>query len=234
MKFTIYTLLLLFFITSNSNAQSNKITPITATKGKLLFSDDFNRKEIGNQWEIKEKFNGAFTIEKGTLVSKELKHAGHGSVTRAHFNFSDVIIEFDFKFKGGKRFNMVMDDSKCKTVWAGHISRVSFTKNSFYVQDDKTGTMNLEVRKKRKQNPNSNKLKKLINSKKSIVKHAFKDGEWYHVKIIKKGDILQCNVNNYIAQIQSEGISHPKLNKFGPTITGAAILFDNFKIWETH
>ncbi|NIJ45920.1 hypothetical protein FHR24_002391 [Wenyingzhuangia heitensis] len=35
-----------------------------------------------------------------------------------------------------------------------------------------------------------------------------------------------------IVQLKSEGINHLELNKFGPTITGVDILFDNLKIWE--
>lgn len=227
-------ILLFLTLTPNCIGQEKNNIQLNASKGKLLFTDNFERNSIGDLWEIKDKFKGAFQIKNGKLTSKELKNAGHGSVARAHFNFSDVIIEFDFQFKGGKRFNMVMDDSKCKTVWAGHISRVSFSKNSFYVQDDKTGSMNLEVRKKRKKNPNDKELKKLINSKKSVAKNKFEDNKWYHVKIIKKGTVLQCTVDSKTVQINSKGISHANLNKFGPTITGDAIWFDNFNIWEAN
>lgn len=208
------------------------IKPLKVQKGELIFSDDFERKHIGNQWIIKEKFNGAFQISDGSLKGKELKDAGHGSVARAHFSSSDVIIEFDVKFDGVKRFNLVLDDSLCKTVWAGHISRVSFTQNDFRVQDDKTGSMDLKLRKERLKHPeNIEEINALLKTKMDIAKFKFNKGKWYHVVITKQGTVLECRIGNVIAQINSEGIGHPNLNKFGPTITGGDVLFDNFKIW---
>lgn len=87
-------------------AQNNKTIPLEAEKGMLLFSDDFERTQIALDWTIKEKFDGAFSIEEGSLKAKELTDAGHGSVARTSFKFSNVIIEFDVQFNGCKRFNM--------------------------------------------------------------------------------------------------------------------------------
>ncbi|QVY66096.1 hypothetical protein [Polaribacter sp. Q13] len=226
-------ILVIIFCFQLGAAQNKKVEDLEVKKGTLLFSDDFERTEIGNKWEIKEKFIGAFSIENGVLVSKEIKDAGHGSVTRAHFKYADVLIEFEFKFEGGKRFNIVMDDSNCKAVHAGHISRVSFSKMGFTVQDDKTGSMNLKLRNEIKGDPKKKaEFKKMLASKKSIVKLKFEEGKFYHAVITKKNAVLQCEIDGKIASIKSEGIAHPTLNKFGPTITGGNILFDNFKIWE--
>ncbi|GAA4237936.1 DUF1080 domain-containing protein [Postechiella marina] len=213
--------------------QSEVINSLKVEKGNLLFSDDFERKEGLGDWTVHEKFNGAFTINKGKWVTKEIEGAGHGSTARVHFNYKDVVIEFDFKFRGAKRFNIVMDDMACKSVWAGHICRVSFSKNSFTVQDDKTGTMDLKIRNQIKDNPKKKlELKALLDSKKTVVKNTFEDNKWYHVIITKKGAVLECKVDGKIAQIKSEGINHLNLNKFGPTITGADILFDNINMWS--
>ncbi|RKR12142.1 hypothetical protein CLV91_2265 [Maribacter vaceletii] len=225
--------IILLVFTTFVYAQSKVITPLDCKKGELLFSDDFERENIDDKWQIKEKFTNAFYIDKGTLVAKELKNAGHGSVARALFSFSDVIIEFDLMFNGANRLNIVMDDSLCKSVWAGHISRISFNKKGFKVQDDKTGTMNLEIRDKIKDNPKKKlELKEFLNSKLSEAKMVFEEGKFYHVVITKKEDILECKIGDVIAQIKSEGIMHPTLNKFGPTVIGDTIAFDNFKIWE--
>ena len=215
------------------NAQKVSIKPLNLEKGKLLFSDDFERKEGLGEWTVHEKFNGAFTTKEGVWVTKEIEGAGHGSTARIQIPYKNVIVEFDFQFKGGKRFNIVMDDSTCKTVWAGHICRASFSKTGFMVQDDKTGTMDLKVRNQIKDNPEKKKeFKELLDSKKSFVKTKLVDGEWYHVRISKKGDIIECQVDGKITQLKSKGIDHRSLNKFGPTITGSDILFDNLKIWK--
>ena len=64
----------------------------------------------------------------------------------AQLDFRDAAIDFSFKYDGGERFNFVIDDKKCEEVHAGHICRVSFRKERFTIQDDRTGVMNLEVR----------------------------------------------------------------------------------------
>ncbi|TYA78367.1 hypothetical protein [Seonamhaeicola marinus] len=180
------------------------VKPLKVLKGELIFSDDFERAQIGDTWEIKDKFNDAFQIKNGALFGKELVDAGHGSVARAHFSFSDVVIEFDFRFKGAKRFNLVMDDSLCKSVRAGHISRVSFSNNDFRVQDDKTGSMNLKVRDKRLKSPDKKEeIKEFLKTKMNVKKLRFEEGQWYHVVITKLGDILECKVGSTIAQIKS-------------------------------
>lgn len=229
-------LLLLILLLNNStytSAQSNQIEPLKVERGALLFSDDFNREKGLKSWTVHEKFDGAFSIKNNEWVTKEIEGAGHGSTARVHFDYKDVVIEFDFKFNGGKRFNIVMDDMDCKTVWAGHICRASFSKTSFMVQDDKTGTMNLKIRNQIKDNPKrKNEMKEFLDSKKSFVKTSFDEDKWYHVIITKQDDVLECKVNGLIAQIKSEGINHKNLNKFGPTITGADILFDNIKMWS--
>ncbi|TXG36081.1 hypothetical protein [Seonamhaeicola maritimus] len=221
-----------FFMIGLCYGQS-PIKPLNVEKGALIFFDDFEREEMVSKWTVKEKFSGAFQIKDGVLVGKELEGAGHGSVARAHFAFSDVVIEFDLKFKSGKRLNIVMDDSLCKTVWAGHISRVAFSRNDFRVQDDKTGSMDLNIRNRRLKHPEkADDIKSFLKSKMDNAKFKFEDGKWYHVVITKIGDVLECKIGHTIVQIKSDGIAHPNLNKFGPTITGGEIHFDNFKIWS--
>lgn len=222
-----------FFVGACFCFGQSSVIPLEVEKGTLIFSDDFERAKIGEQWTIKDKFNGAFLVKDGVLIGKELKDAGHGSVARAHFSFSDVVIEFDLKFNGAKRVNIVMDDSFCKTVFSGHISRVSFSRNDFRVQDDKTGGMDLKVRDKRLKHPEKKEeIKDFLKTKMDVKKFKFKNNEWYHVKITKQGDVLECKIDDVIARIKSDGISHPQLNKFGPTITGGDVEFDNFKVWN--
>ncbi|WP_139956934.1 hypothetical protein [Flavicella sediminum] len=224
-------LVVLFFVNGFISVNAQTI-PLKVEKGDLLFADNFDKSEDDKTWTVHEKFTGAFSKVNGVWVTKEIAGAGHGSTARVHFDYKDVIIEFDFQFKGGTRFNIVMDDSDCKSVWAGHICRASFSKGGFMVQDDKTGTMDLNIRNQIKDNPKRKKeLKAFLDAKKSFVKMKFEEGNWYHAVITKQGTVLECKVGDKIAQLKSEGIGHAKLNKFGPTITGADILFDNLSMW---
>lgn len=234
-QLTKYIVLIAIIIQSaNFKAQTKKIEPIKAEKGKLMFSDNFERSQLGNDWKVRDRFkNGAYTVENGVLKAKQLKGVNHGSVMRVKFEYSDIIAEFDVKFNGGERFNIVMDDSTNTTSYWGHIQRISFSKNGFRIKDDKTGAMDLKIQKQIKNNPKRAKeLKPFLDSKTSTTKFNFKENTWYHVIITKKGDVLQCQIGDTIGQLKSEGIAHPILNKFGPTVNGDHFLFDNFKIWS--
>ena len=116
------------------------------------FRDDFERENVGDAWT---SHANSFSIRNGVLVASQLPDAGHGAVTRAQLDFRDAAIDFSFKYDGGERFNFVVDDKNCKEVHAGHICRVSFRKNGFTIQDDRTGVMNLEIRGLR-DDPNPN------------------------------------------------------------------------------
>ncbi len=201
-------------------------------KGALLFADDFERRIDDGEWTIKDKYAAAFVIEDGVLIGRELPGAGHGSTTRARIADPDFVMEFDFAFHGGRQFNLVLDDLNCKEVHAGHIARVVFNRRGITVQDDKTGVMNLKIRAARLKNPNwKAQHKNFLESKKRFVSHEFKVGVTYHAVIKKWNDVLYCQVGDTAVQLQSEGIAHPALTQFGPTITGGKIHFDNFKLW---
>ncbi len=202
-------------------------------KGKLLFEDRFETPLNSSKWTIKEKFHGAFSIREGMLVGRELPDAGHGSVIRAPFTSSEFVVEFDFVFKGGRQFNFVLDDMNCKEVHSGHIARVVFNRRGVTVQDDKSGVMNLKLRSQFRQGTRwSEKIQPLLDSKKRFVSHRFKEGKLYHAVITKSGDLLRCVVGDVSIELQSEGIAHPRLTQFGPTITGGEIHFDNFTLWS--
>ncbi len=203
------------------------------TKGRLIFEDDFNRSLDDGEWTINPKYTKAFSIRDGALVGKELPDAGHGSTTRKKINTPNFVLEFDFTFLGGRQFNLVLDDLTYKEVHAGHIARVVFNKKGITVQDDKTGTMNLKLRTQRLKDPTwMTKNKALMDSKKSFKSFAFQEGKTYRATITKSGNLLHCKVGDVIVKLRSEGISHPKLTQFGPTITGGEISFDNLKLWS--
>lgn len=202
-------------------------------RGKILFADDFEGPLEDSAWIIKEKFAGAFSIQDGVLVGKELAEAGHGSTIRKSIREANFVLEFDFVFDGGRQFNLVLDDLACKEVHAGHIARVIFNqKRGITVQDDKTGLMNLEIRDQRKIDPQwKEKNEAFIESKRRFVAHPFTEGVTYRVTIIKNKDLLHCQVGDTVVSLRSEGIAHPVLSQFGPTITGGEIRFDHMRLW---
>tara|TARA_B000000557_G_scaffold237730_1_gene214755 strand:- start:34 stop:744 length:711 start_codon:yes stop_codon:yes gene_type:complete len=191
------------------------------------FRDDFERENVGDAWT---SHANSFSIRNGVLVASQLPDAGHGAVTRAQLNFRDAAIDFSFKYDGGERFNFVVDDKNCKEVHAGHICRVSFRKNGFTIQDDRTGVMNLEIRGSRDDPIHRDRIATLLETKKLTVEMEFVEGVWYHARIVMEGDGMRVFLNGILAgELISEGIGHPTKTQFGFTTTGRDILFDNVK-----
>lgn len=161
-----------------------------------VFRDDFERDSIGDIWT---SHANSFSIRDGVLVASQLPDAGHGAVTRAQLDFRDTAIDFSFKYDGGERFNFVVDDKNCKEVHAGHICRVSFRKNGFTIQDDRTGIMNLEIRGLRDDPKHKDRIEALLETKKHSVEIRFVDGVWYHARIVIEGEAMRVYLDGVLA-----------------------------------
>jgi len=200
-----------------------------------LFADDFNdRKALGDIYATSKSRNGAWVIEDGVLVGKQTE-SDHGAVIRTEFPFQNVDIDFDFKIQGGKSFNFVIDDKHETSVHAGHICRVSVFRNRINLGDDKTGNMNLEVRKQRQADELSEaqqkQLRDLLNRTQKSVKVPDLSDSWHHLRIRIDQDIMSVFLDTkLLATLTSPGLSHPTKNKLGFTVIGEAFAFDNLVI----
>ena len=87
-----------------------------AQRGEFLFSDNFERSDLGERQTVIP----AFTVKDGVLFGR-LDRADHGAVGRVHRPMKDVVVEFKFRLEGSKTFNAVFDDRQCKSSHAGHI-----------------------------------------------------------------------------------------------------------------
>ncbi|TWT54947.1 Arylsulfatase [Rubripirellula amarantea] len=203
-----------------------------AGERKSLFSDNFDGRELpGDDYTIARSAEGAWTISDGVLYGRQTND-DHGAVIRKHMDFKDIDIEFDFRFNGGTRFNFVLDDQNEKSVHAGHICRVSLTPKRISISDDKNGSMNLEVRKQR-QDKNLNadakaSLQTVLAATQASAAVQLDEGKWHHARIQLKGDTLSAFIDgSEITRLKSPGIDHPTKTKFGMTVNGSSIDFDN-------
>lgn len=230
------------------DAPGHDLPPKTSTKKKPkvasanssggwspAFNDDFEgRSSIGERYTTALGMEDAWTVVDGILVGKQTRD-DHGSVIRTEIDFSDVDIRFDFRFNGGKSFNFVIDDKNEKSVHAGHVARASIFPKRLIISDDKTGGMNLEVRKMRKDKnlskEDSKKLEGIMRSTRSSVPIEIKTGKWHNLRIRMKNDIMKVFIDGELAtSLRSKGFAHPTKNKLGFTVNGESIEFDNFKI----
>ena len=204
----------------------------------VLFADDFeNRTEPGADYTFSSEWPDAFKIVDGILVARQ-DNPDHGAVIRKDLAFQNLDLEFDFRFSGGQRFNLVINDQQEKSVWSGHISRVSISPKKITLGDDKTGSMNLEVRAQRQDKTLSAEkqqaLDALLASSQSSADIDLQPGEWHHLRVRIQGDTMEAWIaGNKVATLTSPGIAHPTKTSFGFTVTGTTVDYDNIKVFKT-
>ena len=215
-----------------SKKQSQPVRRSLGEGGKPDFKDTFDSDaSLKNFFKIGPTPE-AWTIVDGVLVGKQIK-ANHGCVIRRNHDFDDIKMEIDFRFNGGSRFNFVFDDSAEKSVWASHICRVSISPKFLQISDDKTGSMNLEIRNRRKAETLTAEDEKILKDSVSNVKLALKQGQWYQLRVVIKDDIMKVFIDEkLITNLKSPGINHPTKSKLGITVNGSTIEFDNFKVFK--
>jgi hypothetical protein len=122
----------LFAETAMLNASSAVPQQPLASEGKLLFSDDFARGELGKSWKVTTP---TFVIVDGAMKASHTQ-ASHSAVGRVPVNRKDVIIEFKFRLDGAK-VNAVCNDPQYKESHGGHICRVELSEKEIRLADDK-------------------------------------------------------------------------------------------------
>jgi len=206
--------------------------PTTSDVSKAIFSDDFEgRTELGDGYKTARGMADAWTIRDGVLIGKQTND-DHGAVMRKELEFDDFDAEFDFRFSGGKNFNFVIDDANDKSVHAGHICRVSVFPKRIVIRDDKFGAMNLEVRRKRQSNTlikvAQKELDDLLSRTQASGTVELKQERWYKLNVLIVGDQMTVSLDGKpIAELKSPGFDHSTKTKFGMTVNGTTIDFDN-------
>ena len=138
-------------------AEDVVVPGLLAEKGELMFSDDFERTELGD-WKV---IIPGFKVEEGVLVGTQDRE-DHGSVGRVYVPMKDVIVAFRFKLMGSPTFNVVFDDKNYKGSHAGHICRVAVAGKQIRLGDDKEGVMQNDIFEMRRDPARKAEADKLI------------------------------------------------------------------------
>ena len=199
-----------------------------AKKGELLFSDDFQRDDLGT-WKV---IIPGFEVADGVLVATQDK-ADHGSVGRVYLPMKDLIMSFRFKLAGSPRFNVVFDDKNHKGSHAGHIARVAFAQKQIRLGDDKEGIMRNDIFKMRRDPERKAAADKLLEGRGSQVRADLKQDRWYVALIEIVGDELRVSLDGEpIGYLKSSGLAHPTKESVHFTVSGSETHFDDVKIWR--
>ncbi len=205
---------------------------------EVIFSDDFTgRAEVGSNYVTHVQWKGDWTVVDDVLVGKQM-NPGHGTTIRLMREFRNLDMEFDFRFNGGTRWNFVVDDQNYAPVHAGHICRLSISPKSIKIADDKTGSMDLNIRSQRQDEnlPEDQRaaLDAYLDTKQANADLDLKKGQWYNLRVTIVDDVRSAYIDGKkVTSLRSPGFAHPIKNKFGFTVNGSTTEFDNIKIYAT-
>ncbi len=200
-----------------------------AEKPVVLFEDDFERTELGKQWDVHPN---SFRIEDGTLIAAQRKDASHGAVSQVFVDFKDATLSFRFRIEGTTQgFNIVIDDRKYKQSHAGHICRVVIRDKYILLGDDKTGAMKNDLFEMVRNPKTKQKANELLKGKSLRVPFDLKRDTWHTILVKISGDRIGVLLDKKeIGIFQSEGIAHPTKTDFGFTIIGQSVRFDDVRL----
>lgn len=197
-------------------------------KGDLLFSDSFERDNLGDWKQIIP----GFKVDDGVLVAAQEK-ADHGSVGRVYIPMTDVVMSFRFRLAGSPRFNVVFDDKNYKGSHAGHICRVAVARKQVRLGDDKEGIMRNDIFKMRRDPTQKQAAEKLLKGRGTSVKVNLTDDQWHSMMISIVGDVMRVSLDNEeIGTLKSPGLAHPSKESVHFTVSGKEAHFDDVKIWK--
>ncbi len=205
-----------------------EVPPPLAKRGALLFSDDFERTEIGPRWETSQR---AFSIVNGALKGGQVR-SEHGAIGAVEVPFKDAVIEFKFRFEGAMGISAVCDDKAFQGSHAGHLCRVTINPRLIRLGDDKEGGMRKDILEMRKDPKRKAEVDKLIEGRTATFPMKIETSQWHHLVMEIVGDEMRVSLDDKPAGwLKSPGIAHPTKGRFHFTISGKDVLLDDVKIW---
>lgn len=226
-------LIMLLSVATSAAAPDLPVLPL-ASKGALVFSDDFARSELGAAWQ---SVIPAFTVSDGMLKGRQTRE-DHGAVAGATLPLRDgnVILELKFRFDGAKSIHVACDDKTFKGVHAGHISRIVIFPNKIAVFDDKDGTMRNDIYALRKSTDPKDKAEaqRLASGRSQSFPLTLDPKRWYRFGLEIVGDQLRATIDDLpVAHLKSSGLAHAKKDDLRLQVWGLEGdgLIDDLRVW---
>lgn len=218
----------LSFCVEASAASALPAEPL-AKIGALLFSDDFERTDLGASWRAGVH---AFTVADGALKGSQ-RRADHGAVGAVAVGFKDAIIEFKSRLEGAASFHAVCDDKAYQGSHAGHICRVAITPKLIRLGDDKEGGMRNDIVEMKKDPARKAGVARLLADRNAAFPATIEQGRWYRLRLEIVDDQMRVSLDGKpVGALRSPGIAHPTKSHFPLTVTGKDALFDEVRIWR--
>lgn len=227
--------IVLSFLLINASAFAADPAKPLAEKGAVVFSDDFARSELGDQWKTGIP---AFTVTGAALKGSQARD-DHGAAIGANLALPDgnLILELKFRFDGANSINVGLDDKSFKGVHAGHISRVVIKPNRVSLFDDKEGVMRNDIYALRKSSDPKKKAEgnAMCKDRTAEFPLKFEQGTWYRLGIEIVGDQMRVTLDDReVGRLKSSGLEHPTKPdlRLGVWGKGKEALIDDVRIWS--
>lgn len=210
-------LLSLFICATGLSATSGftaDLEPTLGKKGTLLLEEKFEGAEVPKNWRAN---TGKLRVADGALSTSEKKADGHIGAFRYALPLQDCAVQLDFRFDGGRIFNLGFDPAPGELKKQGHLFSVTVSANQWSI-----------VEHNDKADPTA-KAKTHVSAK-----ETFEKGKWYTLLLESKGD-------NVVAQVTGKEPLHATSKDFHVKKPGLVfrmggnddqeISFDNVKVW---
>ena len=199
-------------------------------KGKLLYENDFSKKELGKEWNT-AFCNKKNLIQNGTLFGSMTKGARHSAIYGLKFDsFKNFSYEIDYKFNKAEWFSVNIRDLNYKGSHAGHIGGVKIFPNKVTIQDKKYGYMDFKIKNMKKKDK---KTKEFLKTTITTVNHNSSQGKWHKLKVLVQNGEMQIFIDGkLIAKHKSTCFEHETCNSLAIQVKEQSMNFDNLKIFQ--
>ncbi|MGB7345527.1 MAG: family 16 glycoside hydrolase [Pirellulaceae bacterium] len=193
---------------------------VSAQEATVLLDDDFNRAEaddskedVGNEWgtNSKSRAKGEKQVDlvDGAMHITRAAVADHGVSVTHEVAFKDATIEMRFKIGEKDDLGINIADMNEKSVHAGHICMAKIKADKVEMTDLKTGRMDLEMRKRRQANQETDEDKKIVKTKSKYVDVSVMPDQWHTLKVSVVDDLMSVEIDGKkVGKFKSAGIGH--------------------------
>ena len=216
-----------------------------ADLGKLIFEDDFNRKETqsatdepGNGWgtnsKSRAKGDKQVELKDGAMRIFISPRADHAVTVTHTAEFKDGAVTLRFMLEDAKdSLGLDFADAQCKEVHAGHLCAAKVDAKAVVLIDHKTGGMRNDIHDARTaKTPLTDEQKKAIVGKSKSVPHATEIGKWHELQVKMEGDEISVAVDGKeVGSFHSPGIAHPTKRMLRFSVPRNAVV-DDVKIYR--
>jgi hypothetical protein len=224
-----------------AEALPNVPEKMVAQKKELLFSDDFERTELGKAWG---QVVPSYALENGALKGTQTRInapaadgkpaiVGHAAVIGTDTPTQDSIVECKFRFAGATALSVEFDDRKFTGSHYGHICRVVITPKDVTLRDEKDGSMRNDIYEMSKDPTKKAEKAKLLEGHSATFPLALPQNDWHTLVLETVGDTMRATIDGKaVAFLKSPGIAHTTKSKIELGCAGKEGFFDDIKIWN--